>query len=40
MKDKIKHYIVNFRQFLYDVSFCVEKDEDFTQIIKSLGYHY
>lgn len=28
----------NFKQFLYDISFCVEKDEDFTQIIKSLGY--
>ena len=28
----------NFRQFFYDVSACVEKDEDFTQILKALGY--
>ena len=28
----------NFRRFLYDISACVEKDEDFTQILKSLGY--
>jgi hypothetical protein len=28
----------DFRQFFYDVSSCVEKDEDFTQILKSLGY--
>jgi hypothetical protein len=28
----------DFKQFFYDVSSCVEKDEDFTQILKSLGY--
>lgn len=28
----------DFRQFFYDVSSCVEKDEDFTQILKALGY--
>ena len=28
----------NFRQFFYDISACVERDEDFTQIMKSLGY--
>lgn len=27
-----------FRQFFYDVSTCVEKDNDFTQILKTLGY--
>ena len=28
----------DFCQFFYDVSSCVEKDEDFTQILKALGY--
>ena len=28
----------NFRQFFYDVSACVEKDEEFNQILKALGY--
>ena len=28
----------DFKQFFYDVSSCVEKDEDFTQILKALGY--
>ena len=28
----------DFRQFFYDVSSCVDNDEDFTQILKSLGY--
>ena len=28
----------DFKQFFYDVSACVEKDEDFTQILKALGY--
>ena len=28
----------DFKQFFYDVSACVEKDEEFTQILKSLGY--
>ena len=28
----------NFRQFFYDISSCVQSDEDFTQILKSLGY--
>ena len=28
----------NFRQFFYDISCCVEKDDDFTQILKALGY--
>ncbi len=28
----------DFRQFFYDISSCVQKDEDFTQILKSLGY--
>ena len=28
----------SFRQFLYDVSTCITKDEDFIQIIKALGY--
>ena len=27
-----------FRQFFYDISSCVQKDDDFTQILKSLGY--
>ena len=28
----------DFRQFFYDVSTCVPKDVDFTQILKALGY--
>jgi len=28
----------NFRQFFYDVSACVERDEEFSQILKALGY--
>ena len=28
----------DFRQFFYDVSTCVPKDADFTQILKALGY--
>ena len=28
----------DFRQFFYDVSSCVQSDDDFTQILKSLGY--
>ena len=28
----------DFKQFFYDVSACVEKDEEFTQILKALGY--
>ena len=28
----------DFKRFFYDVSACVEKDEEFTQILKSLGY--
>ena len=28
----------DFKQFFYDVSACVEKDEDFTQILKAVGY--
>ena len=28
----------DFRQFFYDISTCVPKDIDFTQILKSLGY--
>ena len=28
----------DFKQFFYDVSSCVEKDADFTQILKALGY--
>jgi hypothetical protein len=28
----------DFKQFFYDVSSCVQKDDDFTQILKSLGY--
>ena len=28
----------DFRQFFYDISACVEKDEDFNQILKALGY--
>ena len=28
----------DFRQFFYDVSTCVPKDIDFTQILKALGY--
>ena len=28
----------NFRQFFYDVSTCVANDNDFTQILRALGY--
>ena len=28
----------DFRQFFYDISACVERDDDFTQILKALGY--
>jgi hypothetical protein len=28
----------DFRQFFYDISTCVPKDADFTQILKALGY--
>lgn len=28
----------DFKRFFYDISSCVEKDEDFTQILKALGY--
>ena len=28
----------NFRQYFYDISACVEKEEDFNQILKALGY--
>ena len=28
----------NFRQYFYDISACVEKDEEFDQILKALGY--
>jgi Ca2+-binding EF-hand superfamily protein len=28
----------DFKQFFYDISSCVQNDEDFTQILKSLGY--
>ena len=28
----------NFKEFLYDVSSCVDTDKDFTQILKTLGY--
>ena len=28
----------NFRQFFYDISACVEKDEDFNKILKAVGY--
>ena len=28
----------NFSQFFYDISACIEKDEEFSQILKSLGY--
>ena len=28
----------NFRQFFYDISACVERDDDFNQILKALGY--
>ena len=31
-------YDFAFQQFFYDVSTCVENDNDFTQILKSLGY--
>ena len=28
----------DFKQFFYDISACVEKDEEFSQILKTLGY--
>ena len=28
----------DFRQFFYDISACVERDDDFSQILKALGY--
>ena len=28
----------DFRQYFYDISTCVEKDEDFNQILRALGY--
>ena len=28
----------NFRQFFYDISACVDRDDDFNQILKALGY--
>ena len=28
----------DFRQFFYDISACVETDEEFTLILKTLGY--
>ena len=28
----------DFRQFFYDISSCVQSDDDFTQILRSLGY--
>ena len=28
----------NFRQYFYDISACVEKDEDFNKILKAVGY--
>ena len=28
----------DFKQFFYDISACVEKDEEFNQILKSVGY--
>ena len=34
--DIISEY--NFRQFFYDVSTCVANDNDFTQILRALGY--
>ena len=35
-EDRITEY--DFRQFFYDISTCVPKDADFTQILKALGY--
>ena len=37
-KDEDKISEDDFRQFFYDISTCVPKDADFTQILKSLGY--
>ena len=37
-KDEDKISEDDFRQFFYDISTCVPKDADFTQILKALGY--
>ena len=37
-KDEDKLSEDDFRQFFYDISTCVPKDADFTQILKALGY--
>ena len=28
----------DFKEFFYDISACVEKDEEFNQILKALGF--